>query len=115
MYKPFRATIIKQHIQVKPTYRVVTFVFALADHETIGATMLIDNCDIRNWERIFRLSVGDRVEVHLQNLARYRTPVVSSIKAWSTRPKHHHFSQHDLALMFKAGQAMDRAYSYAAH
>lgn len=108
----FMANIIKKDVYTRRRYRVVTFVFKLtADQEKIGATMLINYADTRTWQQVAQLGVGDLVQVSIQHLRRYRTPVVTSIVR-SDQIKHHK-SQQELNDLFwqavKQSQAAKQA------
>lgn len=109
MFKPFQATIIKKNVYTRRNFRVVTFVFAVrGNDETIGATMLIRYDDPRTWHQVSELNVGDLVQVSLQHLRAYRTPVVTEIARvdW-IKPKP---SQQELERMFWKAVAKDEQY-----
>lgn len=109
MFKPFQANIIKKNVYAQRNFRVVTFVFAVrGDDETIGATMLIRYDDSRTWHRVNELNVGDLVQVSLQHLRSYRTPVVTKIARvdrLKRRP-----SQAELERMYWKDVAKDEQY-----
>ena len=109
MFKPFQANIIKKNVYARRQFRVVTFVFAVCgDDETIGATMLIRYDDSRTWHRVNELNVGDLVQVSLQHLRSYRTPVVTKIvRADQIRRKP---SQAELERMYWKAVAKDEQY-----
>lgn len=109
MFKPFQAKIIKKNVAARRNFRVVTFVFAVCgDDETIGATMLIHYNDPRTWQKVNELNVGDLVQVSLQHLRAYRTPVVTKITRvdW-IKPKP---SPQELERMFWKAVAKDEQY-----
>lgn len=109
MFKPFQAKIIKKNVYTRRDFRVVTFVFAVrGDDETIGATMLIRYDDPRTWQKVNELNVGDLVQVSLQHLRTYRTPVVTKIARvdW-IKPKP---TQQELERMFWKAVAKDEQY-----
>lgn len=109
MFKPFQANIIKKNVYARRRFRVVTFVFAVCgDDETIGATMLIRCDDPRTWHQINELNVGDLVQVSLQHLRAYRTPVVTKIaRVDQTKRKP---NQQELERMFWKAVAKDEQY-----
>ena len=109
MFKPFQATIIKKKVYARRRFRVVTFVFAVrGDDETIGATMLIRYDDPRTWHRVNELNVGDLVQVSLQHLRSYRTPVVTKIVRADQLKRRR--SQAELERMYWKAVAKDEQY-----
>lgn len=109
MFKPFQANIIKKNVYARRRVRVVTFVFAVCgDDETIGATMLIRYDDSRTWHQINELNVGDLVQVSLQHLRSYRTPVVTKIARVDQIKRQP--SQQELERLFWKAVAKDEQY-----
>lgn len=109
MFKPFQANIIKKNVYARRRFRVVTFVFAVCgDDETIGATMLIRYDDSRTWHQINELNVGDLVQVSLQHLRSYRTPVVTKIARVDQIKRKP--SQQELERLFWKAVAKDEQY-----
>lgn len=109
MFKPFQANIIKKNVYARRRFRVVTFVFAVCgDDETIGATMLLRYDDTRTWRNVEELNVGDLVQVSLQHLRSYRTPVVTKIARIDQIKRKP--SQQELERMFWKAVAKDEQY-----